>query len=76
MMAAVPNVSAMDTLVAKSDSRNCFNEDIPLPAFRLFGVCNLIFILLVKKLDNHIYRNVISVVGDSIYLLEVKTYTN
>ena len=46
MMAAVPNVRAMETLVAKSDSRNCFNEDIPLPIFRLFGVCSLIFIRL------------------------------
>ena len=44
MMAAVPNVSAMDTLVAKSDSKNCFNEAIPLPAFKVFGVCNLMFI--------------------------------
>ena len=46
MMAAVPNVSAMDTLVAKSDSRNCFIDVIPLPAFRLFGVCSLMFIMI------------------------------
>ena len=44
MTAAVPKVSAMDTVVAKRDSRNCFSEDIPLPFFRLFGVCNLMFI--------------------------------
>lgn len=46
MIAAVPNVSAMDTLVAKSDNRNCFKEAIPLPIFRLFGVCSLMFIMI------------------------------
>jgi hypothetical protein len=44
MMAAVPNVSAMDTVVANSDNRNCFSELIPLPIFKLFGVCSLMFI--------------------------------
>ena len=44
MMAAVPNVSAMDTVVAKSDSTNCFSEAMPLPDFRLLGVCSLMFI--------------------------------
>ena len=44
MMAAVPKVSAIDTVVAKSDSRNCFSDPMPLPVFRLLGVCNLMFI--------------------------------
>ena len=45
MMAAVPKVSTIDTVVARSDSRNCFSVAIPLPVFRLLGVCSLIFII-------------------------------
>ena len=41
----MPKVSTMDTVVARSASRNCFIVDIPLPAFRLLGVCNLMFML-------------------------------
>ena len=36
----------MDMEVATIDSRNYFIEAIPLPVFKLFGVCNLMFIWL------------------------------
>ena len=44
MTAAVPKVSTIDTVVARSDSMNCFIDPIPLPFFSVFGVCNLMFI--------------------------------
>ena len=44
MMADVPKVSAIDTVVARIDSRNCFKVPIPLPIFILLGVCSFMFI--------------------------------
>ena len=51
IMAAVPKVSTIDTVVAMSDSRNCFSVAIPLPAFRLLGVCSLMFIIVDESLS-------------------------
>ena len=47
----------MDTEVAKSDSKNCFNEDMPLPDLRLLGVCSLMFIFFSLRFVIPFYSN-------------------
>jgi hypothetical protein len=44
----VPKVSMIETVVANNDNKNCLQDDIPLPIFRLLGVCSLIFIVYQK----------------------------
>ena len=50
MMAAVPKVSIIDTVVASIDNKNCLSDFIPLPDLSVVGVCNLIFIDLNRNI--------------------------